>query len=50
MLDLMIDIYERYKTQPLLWTPIVNGLVRQKGDIKRIPAHHMTGELENVVV
>lgn len=53
MLDLMIHIYQGYQTQPLLWTPIVNGLVRQKGDIKPIPTHHlnhMTGGLENVVV
>lgn len=53
MLDLMVHIYLGYKTHPLLWTPIVNGLVRQKGDIKQIPAHHlnhMTGGLENVVV
>ncbi|MED4018931.1 serine hydrolase [Sutcliffiella cohnii] len=53
MLDMMIHIYQGYKTQPLLWTPIINGLVRQKGDIKQIPAHHlnhMTGGLENVVV
>jgi hypothetical protein len=53
MLKLMIHIYQGYKTQPLLWNPIVNGLVRQRGDIKQIPAHHlnhMTGGLENVVV
>ncbi|PFA69209.1 hypothetical protein CN378_04865 [Bacillus sp. AFS015802] len=53
MLDLMIHIYQGYKTQPLLWAPIANGLVRQKGDIKQIPSHHlnhMTGGLENVAV
>jgi Beta-lactamase enzyme family len=53
MLDLMIRIYQGYKTQPLLWTPIMNGLVRQKGDIGQIPVHHlnhMTGGLENVAV
>lgn len=53
MLDLMIHIYQAYKTQPLLWTPIINGLVRQKGDIKQIPTHHlnhMTGGLEYVAV
>lgn len=53
MLDLMIHIYQGYMIQPLLWTPIVNGLVRQKGGIKQIPTHHlnhMTGGLENVVV
>ncbi|WP_456274740.1 serine hydrolase [Bacillus sp. AK031] len=53
MLDMMIHIYQGYKTHPLLWTPIVIGLVRQRGDIKQIPVHHlnhMTGGLENVVV
>ncbi len=53
MLDLMIHIYQGYNTLPLLWAPIVNGLVRQKGEIKHIPSHHlnhMTGGLENVAV
>ncbi|WP_103107143.1 serine hydrolase [Brevibacillus reuszeri] len=53
MLELMIHIFQGYKTQPLLWTPIINGLVRQKGDIKQIPTHHlnhMTGGLKNIVV
>ncbi|KPL61012.1 serine hydrolase [Rossellomorea vietnamensis] len=53
MLDMMIHIYLGYKTHPLLWTPIINGLVRQKGDIKQIPAHHlnhMTGGLENAAI
>ncbi|WP_044339325.1 serine hydrolase [Rossellomorea aquimaris] len=53
MLDLMIRIYQGYKTHPLIWTPIINGLVRQKGDINQIPAHHlnhMTGGLDNVAV
>ncbi|RDI41066.1 serine hydrolase [Falsibacillus pallidus] len=48
MLAVMIDIYEGYKKQPLIWTPIINGLVRQKGDIADIPTHHlnhMTGGL-----
>ncbi|CAN7278787.1 serine hydrolase [Rossellomorea sp. LjRoot5] len=53
LLDLMIHIYQGYKIQPLLWTPIINGLVRQKGDINQVPPHHlnhMTGGLENVAV
>jgi Beta-lactamase enzyme family len=53
MLDLMIHIYQGYKTQPLLWTPIMNGLVRQNGKIDQIPVHHlnhMTGGLETVAV
>lgn len=51
--DLMIRIYQGYKTHPLLWTPIMNGLVRQNGKIDQIPVHHlnhMTGGLENVAV
>ncbi|NMH68315.1 serine hydrolase [Bacillus sp. RO3] len=53
MLDLMIHIYQGYQTHPLLWTPIINGLVRQKGDVITIPTHHlnhMTGGLHNAVI
>ncbi|MCM3617651.1 class A beta-lactamase-related serine hydrolase [Sutcliffiella horikoshii] len=53
MLEVMIHIFQGYKTQPLHWTPIINGLVRQKGDITHIPTHHlnhMTGGLDNVVI
>lgn len=53
MFDLMLNIFQEYKRYPLLWTPIVNGLIRQKGDIEGIPSHHlnhMTGGLENVAV
>ncbi|WP_128895490.1 serine hydrolase [Longirhabdus pacifica] len=53
MLELMIHIYKGYQTQPLIWTPIINGLVRQRGGINQIPIHHlnhMTGGLKNVVV
>ncbi|MCF6409537.1 serine hydrolase [Pseudalkalibacillus salsuginis] len=51
--ELMILIFEGYKNNPELWTPIMNGLVRQQGDIEGIPNHylnHMTGGLENVIV
>ncbi|PFG13542.1 beta-lactamase family protein [Bacillus sp. es.036] len=51
--DLMLNIFQNYKKNPLLWTPIINGLIRQKGEIEGIPTHHlnhMTGGLENVVV
>ncbi|MGG4166439.1 serine hydrolase [Rossellomorea vietnamensis] len=51
--DLLICIYQGYKTHPLLWTPIINGLVRQNGKIEQIPEHHlnhMTGGLETVAV
>jgi hypothetical protein len=53
LLEIVIQIFQGYKTQPLLWTPIINGLVRQKGDINHIPTHHlnhMTGGLDNVVI
>ncbi|KQL33636.1 serine hydrolase [Psychrobacillus sp. FJAT-21963] len=53
MLELLRLIYQGYKTNPNLWTPIINGLVRQRGDIEGIPSHflnHMTGGLDNVVV
>ncbi|MFE7061994.1 serine hydrolase [Sutcliffiella sp. NPDC057660] len=53
MLELMIHIFQGYKTLPILWTPIINGLVRQRGDINKIPSHHlnhMTGGLDNVVI
>lgn len=53
VLDLMVDVFQGYQREPLLWTPIINGLIRQKGNIDDIPVHHlnhMTGGLENVVV
>jgi hypothetical protein len=52
-LNLIICIYQGYKVDPLLWTPIINGLVRQKGDIEGIPVfhlNHMTGGLENAAI
>lgn len=53
MLELLRVIYQGYKTNPDLWIPVINGLVRQRGDIEGIPSHflnHMTGGLDNVVV
>lgn len=53
MLELLQAIFQGYKTNPDLWIPIVNGLVRQRGDIEGIPSHffnHMTGGLDNVIV
>lgn len=44
---------EGYKANPALWTPVINGMVRQRDDIEGIPNHllnHMTGGLQNVVV
>ncbi|MCH7324021.1 class A beta-lactamase-related serine hydrolase [Solibacillus sp. MA9] len=53
MLELLRLINQGYKTDPDLWIPVINGLVRQRGDIEGIPSHllnHMTGGLNNVVV
>lgn len=46
-------IYVGYDTVPELWTPVVNGLVRQQGNIQGIPTNHinhMTGGLKDVIV
>ncbi|MEH7357004.1 hypothetical protein V7150_26230, partial [Neobacillus drentensis] len=53
MLELLRFIFLGYKNNPELWIPIINGLVRQQGEIEGIPTHHlnhMTGGLENVVL
>lgn len=51
--ELLLVIYDGYNNNPELWTPLMNGLVRQKGEVEGIPAHHfnhMTGGLDDVVV
>ncbi|WEG15038.1 serine hydrolase [Pullulanibacillus sp. KACC 23026] len=51
--NLLKIIFQGYKANPELWAPIINGLVRQKDDVKNIPPYilnHMTGGLDNVVV
>ena len=51
--ELMLLIYQGYKANPGLWTPVINGLVRQRYNIEGIPSHllnHMTGGLKSVVV
>jgi Beta-lactamase enzyme family len=51
--ELMLRIYQGYNERPMLWAPIVNGLVRQRGVIQPIPKHHlnyMTGGLEHAAV
>lgn len=53
MFEILRLIFQGYKTKPQLWTPIINGLVRQRGEIEGIPSHllnQMTGGLDNVVV
>ena len=51
--ELLLVIYEGYKNEPELWMPIMNGFVRQRGEINGIPSHHfnhMTGGLDEVIV
>jgi Beta-lactamase enzyme family len=53
ILELMKSIFQGYKTQPLIWLPIINGLVRQEGGVKDIPIqhlNHMTGGLEHALI
>lgn len=53
ILDLMLHIFQDHKKNAPLWTPIISGLIRQKGDIDGIPTHffnHMTGGLENLII
>lgn len=53
MLELLRLIHQGYKTNPNLWIPVINGLVRQRGDVEGIPSHflnHITGGLNNVIV
>lgn len=51
--QLMCSIYEHFKEQPEMMLPIMNGLVRQKGEIESIPEHlhhHMTGGLHHAIL
>ncbi|MFC4411608.1 serine hydrolase [Chungangia koreensis] len=53
LLELLRLIFQGYKNNPELWIPIINGLVRQRGEVEGIPTqflNHMTGGLDNVVV
>lgn len=53
MLELLQLVHQGYKTNPVLWLPVINGLVRQRGEIQDIPSHylnHMTGGLDTVVI
>ncbi|MER2007675.1 MAG: serine hydrolase [Psychrobacillus sp.] len=53
ILELLKCVMKGYESEPEVWAPLVNGLVRQRGEIKEIPKHlinHMTGGLENVVI
>lgn len=53
VLELISFIFEGYQAEPELWTPIVNGLVRQQSEVKGVPYHmlnHMTGGLDSVII
>ncbi len=53
LLELLRLIFQGYINNPDLWIPIINGLVRQRGEVEGIPTHflnHMTGGLDNAVV
>lgn len=53
VLELMCSIFEQYQTKPELLAPVVNGLIRQQGEVKGVPHHmvnHMTGGLDNAII
>ncbi|MEH7225388.1 serine hydrolase [Bacillus sp. JJ1566] len=53
LIKLLCEVYQGYKSNPELWLPIINGLIRQRGEIEGIPSHflsHMTGGLEDLIV
>ncbi|MEH7236849.1 serine hydrolase [Bacillus sp. JJ1562] len=53
LMKLLYEVYLGYKNNSELWFPIINGLVRQRGEIDGIPSHflnHMTGGLEDLIV
>ena len=53
ILELLKCSIQGYDSEPEVWAPLINGLVRQRGEIKGIPSHlvnHMTGGLDNVVI
>ncbi|MEH7380964.1 serine hydrolase [Bacillus sp. JJ1533] len=53
LMKLLCGVYQGYQNNPELWLPVINGLVRQRGEIDGIPHHllnHMTGGLEDLIV
>lgn len=53
ILNILSSIYSGYRSDPEIWKPIVNGLVRPIDYLEGIPSHylnHMSGGLENLVV
>ncbi|MFC0190170.1 serine hydrolase [Fictibacillus aquaticus] len=50
---LLQTVFQEYKINPMIWAPIINGLVRQQGYSENIPKHqlnHMTGGMLNALV
>ncbi|MGN4443471.1 serine hydrolase [Bacillus cereus group sp. MYBK79-1] len=51
--SLLVRIFRGYKTEPELWEPIINGMVRQQGEYEGIPHKHlahMTGGLPKAII
>ncbi|MBC6973280.1 serine hydrolase [Bacillus sp. Xin] len=53
VLKLLIRIFQGYESNPVLWEPIINGMVRQQGNYEGIPGYrlaHMTGGLPTAFI
>ncbi|MBE7103736.1 serine hydrolase [Bacillus cereus] len=53
VLSLLVHIFQGYKSEPELWEPIINGMVRQQGEYEGIPCYHlahMTGGLPTATI
>ncbi|WP_459502938.1 serine hydrolase [Bacillus sp. C1] len=53
VLKLLIRIFQGYESDPVLWEPLINGMVRQQGKYEGIPHYHlahMTGGLPTAVI
>lgn len=51
--SLLVHIFKCYKSDPELWEPIINGMVRQQGEYEGIPYYHiahMTGGLPTATI
>lgn len=49
----LVHIFQGYKSEPELWEPIINGMVRQQGNYEGIPYYHlahMTGGLPTATI
>ncbi|TXR60869.1 hypothetical protein DM800_23590 [Bacillus sp. AY18-3] len=51
--SLLVHIFRGYKSEPELWEPVINGMVRQQGEYEGIPYYHiahMTGGLPTAII